>query len=315
MKTQDFIVETSLIAQEADMMHQDHEVQMARADCYNAAKYAIELHRILKDMSEAQGLDGWVSEKITLANDYLRTVAEYLRHEQAHNEDMMTFAEDAANYALDTMLNEDVEQVEEAKHFRTAYGWAGGRNEKTGKTYKHPDQIKADREAKKAEKEKQEKKSVTESYVGRETKDGVWRVFKTGQAVAVAGPFKSAAEASAWIKKQKKEVSEGQGRNSGKTTAQGGYYVVSGARAKKFATHKAAKEYSEKNGGDVHSAEYYHDMQQKKTVKESASAGGTGAAGIAVSMSGPAGKPGTGKPKKIGNAAQMKKVQVGKGVY
>lgn len=42
------------------------------------------------------------------------------------------------------------ESVEEGKHFRTAYGWAGGRNEKTGKMYKHPDQIKADREAKKA---------------------------------------------------------------------------------------------------------------------------------------------------------------------
>lgn len=153
MKPTEFIIETSLIAQEADVMHQDHEVQMARADCYNAAKYAIELHRMLKEMSESQGLDGWVSEKITLANDYLRTVAEYLRHEQAHNEDMMVFAEDAADYALDNLLN------------------------------------------------------------------------------------------------------------------------------------------------------------------EMASAGATGAGAVAVSMSGPAGKPGTGKPKKIGNAAKMKKVQVGKGVY
>lgn len=47
-----------------------------------------------------------------------------------------------------------------------------------------------------------------EGYTGRETKDGTWRVFKDGQAVAVAGPFKSQAEAAAWIKKQKTGVAE-----------------------------------------------------------------------------------------------------------
>jgi len=107
MKPTEFIVETSTIAQEADVMHADHEVQMARSDCYSAAKYAIELHRMLKQLSEQQGLDGWVSEKITLANDYLRTVHEYLSHEMAHgDEEMMQFAEGAAGYALDKMLNE-----------------------------------------------------------------------------------------------------------------------------------------------------------------------------------------------------------------
>lgn len=30
-------------------------------------------------------------------------------------------------------------ELEEVKHFRTAYGWAGGRNERTGGTYKHPE--------------------------------------------------------------------------------------------------------------------------------------------------------------------------------
>lgn len=44
----------------------------------------------------------------------------------------------------------------EVKHFRTSYGWAGGRNEKTGKQYKHPDQVKADQEAKKKEKSKEQ---------------------------------------------------------------------------------------------------------------------------------------------------------------
>ena len=49
---------------------------------------------------------------------------------------------------------------------------------------------------------------VAEGYTGRETKDGIWRVFKDGKAVAVAGPFKSREEAAAWIKKQKQGVAE-----------------------------------------------------------------------------------------------------------
>ena len=110
MKTTDFITENSQIAQEADVMHQDHEVQMARSDCYSSAKYAIELHRMLKEISEQQGLDGWVSEKITLANDYLRSVHEYLSHEMSHGQEqeMMQFAEGAADYALEKMIKENV---------------------------------------------------------------------------------------------------------------------------------------------------------------------------------------------------------------
>ena len=56
----------------------------------------------------------------------------------------------AANGQSNERFYVDHGNMAEGKHFRTAYGWAGGRNEKTGKMYKHPDQIKADREAKKA---------------------------------------------------------------------------------------------------------------------------------------------------------------------
>jgi hypothetical protein len=62
--------------------------------------------------------------------------------------------------------NEDEDNLEEAKHFKTAYGWAGGRNEKTGGTYKHPDQIKADREAKKDAKAQQSKDSFDNMFGG-----------------------------------------------------------------------------------------------------------------------------------------------------
>ena len=58
-------------------------------------------------------------------------------------------------------------------------------------------------------KKSNEGQGVAEGYTGRETKDGTWRVFKDGKAVAVAGPFKSREEAAAWIKKQKQGVAEG----------------------------------------------------------------------------------------------------------
>jgi hypothetical protein len=106
MKTTDFINES--FVEDAAAAHQDHEVQMARSDCYNAAKYAIELHKLLKNISEQEGLDGWVSEKITLANDYLRTVTEYLRYEQqsGSSSDMPAFDVGSATQSLDAALSE-----------------------------------------------------------------------------------------------------------------------------------------------------------------------------------------------------------------
>jgi len=79
---------TEGLGQDADHMEQDHEVQMARADCFHAAKNAIDLHRMLRNVSERQGLEGWVSEKITLASDYLRTVKEYLEYEMLSSQSM-----------------------------------------------------------------------------------------------------------------------------------------------------------------------------------------------------------------------------------
>jgi len=109
MKTTDFIKES--FVEDAAAAHQDHEVQMARGDCYNAAKYAIELHKLLKNISEQEGLEGWVSEKITLANDYLRTVTEYLRYEQqSSSSGMPEFDVGSATQTLDAALGESTIQ-------------------------------------------------------------------------------------------------------------------------------------------------------------------------------------------------------------
>ena len=60
-----------------DLAHaaeRDHEVQMARADLYKIAKYAIKLHDMLKTVSEAEGIEGWQQSKITKAADYIGSV-------------------------------------------------------------------------------------------------------------------------------------------------------------------------------------------------------------------------------------------------
>jgi hypothetical protein len=54
---------------------------MARADLYKIAKYSIKLHEMLKNVSEAQGLEGWVQAKITKASDYIGSVYHNLEYE------------------------------------------------------------------------------------------------------------------------------------------------------------------------------------------------------------------------------------------
>jgi len=62
------------LGDEAARAEMDHEVQMARADLYKIAKYAIKLHDMLKGVSEAEGLEGWQQAKITKAADYIGSV-------------------------------------------------------------------------------------------------------------------------------------------------------------------------------------------------------------------------------------------------
>jgi hypothetical protein len=109
MKTTDFIVENEFIGDDAHAMHKDHEVQMAREECYHAARDAIELHKLLKSISEIDGLEGWVSEKIALAADYLKTVREYLEYDQLsqQQESMPEFAMESAEQQLNDLLGED----------------------------------------------------------------------------------------------------------------------------------------------------------------------------------------------------------------
>ena len=72
-----------------DMAHRaeaDHEVQMARAELYKLAKYSIKLHDMLKGVSEAEGLEGWVQSKITKAANDIGSVYHHMDYEEASEE-------------------------------------------------------------------------------------------------------------------------------------------------------------------------------------------------------------------------------------
>ena len=55
----------------------DHEVEMAKADLLALYKNTKSVLMCIKDISEDEGLEGWVQEKIIKASDYMNTLAEY----------------------------------------------------------------------------------------------------------------------------------------------------------------------------------------------------------------------------------------------
>lgn len=66
----------------ANATDRDHEVQMARAELYKIADYAIKLHSLLKNVSEEEGLEAWQQSKITKAADYIGSVFHALEYDK-----------------------------------------------------------------------------------------------------------------------------------------------------------------------------------------------------------------------------------------
>ena len=71
----------------ASAVELDHEVQLARSELYKLAKYAIKLHNMLKNASEEQGLEGWVSAEITKASEGISKVYHSLEYEMKVGKD------------------------------------------------------------------------------------------------------------------------------------------------------------------------------------------------------------------------------------
>ena len=111
MKTTEFIVEYAGIGEDAENMSSDHEIQLARQQCYHAARDAIALHHILKDVSEQEGLESWVSEKLTQAASNLKDVIDHLESLRGGDEGgmgdiMHAFSFESAEKKFAEMLGE-----------------------------------------------------------------------------------------------------------------------------------------------------------------------------------------------------------------
>jgi len=75
------IVENAMKVAENDMEdanHTDHEVSMAKSQLLSTVKSSVRIAKHLKDKSEEEGLEGWVASKLTMAEDYLQNVADYM---------------------------------------------------------------------------------------------------------------------------------------------------------------------------------------------------------------------------------------------
>lgn len=85
----------------------DHEVEMARSDLFSAAKNAKQVYEMIHSVSEDEGLEGWVQEKIIKANDYLNTVREYLEGKQIQQEASSLTYEGKIDFAKKIQKNVD----------------------------------------------------------------------------------------------------------------------------------------------------------------------------------------------------------------
>ena len=107
------------LADLADRAERDHEVQMARSDLYKLAKYSIKLHEMLKNVSEAEGIEGWQQAKITKAADYISSVYHSLDYEM--NMEMPMAAESVKQKRRAPVLSEE-EFVSYKANLRTKLG-------------------------------------------------------------------------------------------------------------------------------------------------------------------------------------------------
>lgn len=106
------------LADLAGRAEMDHEVQMARADLYKIAKYAIKLHDMLKNVSEEEGLEGWQQAKITKAADYIGSVYHNLDYDMKFSEQNNPTLESATSDYKDSLtkrLSEKAECLSEKK--------------------------------------------------------------------------------------------------------------------------------------------------------------------------------------------------------
>ena len=106
-----------------DKDRRDHEVEMARSEVYAAAKDAMRIFQLLKDRTEDQGIMGWQQSYITLASDYLNSVADSLEYQGVKGEGviaggMSNFEEGRYYNPLDQERREQDAMDQERRDFK-----------------------------------------------------------------------------------------------------------------------------------------------------------------------------------------------------
>jgi hypothetical protein len=97
---------------------------MARAELYKMAKYTVHLHKMLSNVSEEEGLEGWVQSKITKAADMIGSVYHHLDYE---------------TNAPDAMAEGKEKETDEGNAYSGAVAKAKMNGKKKGDKVKGPD--------------------------------------------------------------------------------------------------------------------------------------------------------------------------------
>lgn len=314
MKPTEFIVENSIIAQEADDMHRDHEVQMARSQMYSAAQAAIEIHRLLRDVSEMEGLEGWVQSKLTLASQYLESVRDYMKYEAVSQEpEMMAFAESAADYALNKLL------VEKKVKEQTTTPTIGGMSQSTAPsgditTRSDIGGTSASQTKTPGGYVKQTTASMDMGGAGTASMVKQAPTVGSGQLAPTTTVTRTAAAGP------KYDADAGVFGNA-PTTAPASGSAVQGTAFAGAGKNVTAATPKVVTTGDANMAQQAKNImnpavnEQRRKMRESATGGASSAGAIATSMGGSTRKPTSGIPKKVGNSYKPKQVAVGKGIY
>ena len=69
---------------ENEETYTDHEVSMAASQLLSSVKSANRIAKHITGLSESEGLEAWVASKLTLAEEYLQTVADHMDGEKLH---------------------------------------------------------------------------------------------------------------------------------------------------------------------------------------------------------------------------------------
>lgn len=288
MKTTDFIKENESIGQDAHDMHQDHQHQMLREECYHIAVNSVALHKLLlQQLPEHIPLDAWAAEKISLANDYIKTVKEWLEYDvMGAGKDVPSFDPAIAESKLARDLNQDL--LEDLNNqFDMIEDWVEQLAEEHGVDAEQIwEDFDAVDDATLLETAAWQKKSGKNKNGGL-NKKGVasYRKEHPGSKLQTAVTTKpSKLKKGSKAAKRRKSFCARMGGMKGPMKDEHGKPTRKALALRKWNCHESVMEAANAAQQAAIAINKKKEQGSKKTVKENATGGATGASSVAVSM-------------------------------